>query len=113
VTLDDALVWGKQLVTGRVPANVLAAEVERLRDDLATVRIHRIQAESISTSALVDADTCREQLAALREQRCETCRHQGTWGDGTLVCQIWCDSDGYNAKCIDINGCLAWARREP
>lgn len=53
-----------------------------------------------------------DPLPCITPQPCETCRRQGTWGDGTLVCHEWCDNDGYNAKCADIRGCGAWTPKE-
>ena len=62
-----------------------------------------------SRCAVLEAD-----LAALREQRCETCRHSVRYTDnGSLYCYVLrnalndvpCQLVGYR--------CGAWARREP
>jgi hypothetical protein len=53
-----------------------------------------------------------DELEALKARTCATCRHQGAWEDGTLVCHEWSDNDGWSAKCADILTCGAWAAQE-
>ena len=64
-----------------------------------------------------DRDRLADALAALREQRCETCQHND-YGDCALtlhveVSDLGCRFESWTSCERFGNGCRAWARREP
>ena len=107
------------IVALRNAAPALLDELERLRAEPCTCACHSVGGhtdEPTMGMALMDmtkrALTAEAELATLRARTCATCRHQGAWEDGTLVCHEWSDNDGWSAKCADILTCGAWAAQE-
>ena len=99
--------------------SALLDEVERVRAEPCACACHSVGGhtdEPTMGMALMDmtkrALTAEAELATLRARTCATCRHQGAWEDGTLVCHEWSDNDGWSAKCADILTCGAWAAQE-
>lgn len=127
LALVDALACDPELSAYGQAVQTIAAEVRRLRDnDVRTINIVEAAVRSPSISDYVEHWEGRclkaeSDLAARREQRCETCRHQTIhpYRSNDPFCALTRMTDGVHPTVTTVpcrflgGGCLAWARREP
>ncbi len=91
----------------------LAAEVRRLREQLAACRAAAGEQDIRLAGVEAERDHYRAALAALREQTCHTCKHCSEQGDG-YSSDNWLLCNLLDIPCSELlHRCGAWARREP
>jgi hypothetical protein len=95
-------------------ARFLAKDFITLERELAEARGELFDTEARYSASEDLRRQAEAALAALREQRCETCQHQRVETPDYSECALTLTDDwGCRTECRTLGGgCLAWARRE-